>query len=82
MTKETIINKSDLFNYLDGFARANDTEILTAICDYIEKQEGVLYESDVILAGDLKGEYIDQKELYNIDFIDDDGNVIDFTETF
>lgn len=57
MKKETIINKSDLFNYLDWYAFVDDEEIQLAICDYIENQEGKLYYSDCAFAYDLMQEY-------------------------
>ena len=78
---ETIINKDDLFSYLDAFLFGNSDEIIMAICEYIEKQEGVLYWSDSMLANELANEYINKKELYNIDY-KVDGETVDFTEGF
>jgi hypothetical protein len=57
MKNETIINKSDLFDYLDWYVFVDDEEIQLAICDYIENQEGVLYYSDCAFAYDLMQEY-------------------------
>lgn len=60
---ETIINKSDLFNYLDQYDFVEENEIQSAILDYIEKQENVIYYSDCLLAGDLADEYIKKNDL-------------------
>lgn len=60
---ETIINKSDLFNCLDIYTFVDQNEIQMAICDYIEKQEGKLYYSDMSLAYDLSLEYIEKNHL-------------------
>jgi hypothetical protein len=78
----TNIDKSDLFSYLDWILFNNDNEITLAISDYIEKEYWKLYYSDLMLASDLMLEYIDYKELYDIDFLDDDWNVIDFSKWF
>jgi hypothetical protein len=40
------------------------SEIDSAICQYIEEQEGALYWSDWALAGELGNEYI-QKRFWN-----------------
>ena len=64
--QETIINTDDLFNYLDGYTFSSSDEISMAICEYITKQEGVLYWSDCCLAGELADDYINKKELYNL----------------
>ena len=61
MKKETIINKSDLFNYLDRYDFVDQDEIILAICDYIEKQEKVFYYSDSMLAYNLALEYEKRK---------------------
>ena len=58
---ETIINKKDLFDYLDGFTFGEMSEIDSAICQYIEEQEGALYWSDCALAGELGNEYIQKR---------------------
>ena len=58
---ETVINKSDLFNYLDQYNFVEENEIQMAIMDYIEKQENEIYWSDSLLAGDLADEYIEKK---------------------
>lgn len=81
LKNETIINKDDLFSYLDGFLFGNSDEIIIAICEYIEKQEGVLHWSDSMLANELANEYINKKELYNIDY-KVDGETVDFTDGF
>ena len=60
---ETIINKSDLFDYLDQYNFVEENEIQMAIMDYIEKQENVTYWSDCLLAGDLADEYIKKNHL-------------------
>ena len=57
MSKETIINKSELFNYLDWYSFIGDEEITMAICEFIAKQEGELYYSDCLLAESLVKEY-------------------------
>lgn len=61
MKKETIINKSDLFEYLDWYSFVDQTEIIAAICDYIEKQEGIIFFSDCCLAYELSEEYAKEK---------------------
>lgn len=58
---ETIINKKDLFDYLDGFSFGELSEIDSAICQYIEEQEGALYWSDCALAWELGNEYIEKR---------------------
>lgn len=60
---ETIINKSDLFNYLDQYNFVEENEIQMAIMDYIEKQEGKLYYSDMAMAYKLSLEYIEKNHL-------------------
>lgn len=60
---ETVINKSDLFNYLDQYNFVEENEIQMAIMDYIEKQENEIYWSDSLLAGDLADEYIEKNHL-------------------
>ena len=79
-TNETVINKADLFNYLDGFLFANNEEVEFAICDFIETQEWELYYSDCALASELANEYINKKEL-NIPYYVD-GVLVDYSETF
>ncbi len=59
---ETVINKKDLFDYLDGFSFESMSEIDSAICQYIEEQEGALYLSDCAIAGELGNEYIQKKQ--------------------
>lgn len=81
-SKYTIIDKDELFSYLDWYLFVNTNEIEMAICDFIEKQEWVLYYSDCAFACELMNEYINKKELYNIDYIDDDWNICDFSEWF
>ena len=81
-SKYTIIDKDELFNFLDWFLFVNTNEIEMAICDFIEKQEWVLYWSDWAFACELMNEYINKKELYNIDYIDDDWNICDFSKWF
>ena len=53
----TVIDKKELFNYLDWYTFVDDEEIQLAICDYIENQEGKLYYSDCAFAYDLMQEY-------------------------
>ena len=60
---ETIINKKDLFEFLDIYTFVDQNEIQMAICDYIEKQEGKLYYSDMAMAYDLSLEYIEKNHL-------------------
>ena len=60
---ETIINKSDLFKYLDQYYFVNETEIQCCILDFIERQEGNTYWSDCILANDLAIQYIEKNHL-------------------
>lgn len=55
---ETIINKKDLFDYLDGFTFWEMEEVEMAVSQFIEEQEGALYWSDISLAGELATEYI------------------------
>lgn len=55
---ETVINKKDLFNYLDGFTFWEAEEVEMAVAQFIEEQEGALYWSDISLAGELATEYI------------------------
>lgn len=62
MKKETIINKSDLFEYLDTYSFVDENEIELAICEYIENQEGVLYCSDCLLASELTKEYLKENK--------------------
>lgn len=57
MKKETIISKTKLFNYLDWYCFVDQDEIIMAICDFIEKQEGIIYYSDCALAYELAKEY-------------------------
>ena len=52
-----MIDRKELFEYLDSFTFVNDTEVYCAICDYIEEQEGVLYWSDCGLASELAIQY-------------------------
>lgn len=78
----TIIDKNELFSYLDWYSFIDTNEIEMAICDFIEKQEWELYYSDWALACELCNEYINKKELYNIDYIDDDWNICDFSKWF
>ena len=78
----TNIDKSDLFSYLDWILFNNDNEITLAISDYIEKEYWKLYYSDLALACELMNEYINKKELYNIDYIDWDWNICDFSKWF
>lgn len=61
---ETVINKKDLFDYLDGFTFWEAEEIEMAVAQFIEEQEGTLYWSDIALAGKLATEYI-QKNNFN-----------------
>ena len=58
---KTIINKQKLFDYLDQYNFVNQTEIIAAICDYIEKQEGIIFFSDCCLAYELSEEYTKEK---------------------
>lgn len=60
---ETIINKSDLFDYLDQYNFVEENEIQMAILDYVGKQENEIYWSDCLLAGDLADEYIEKNHL-------------------
>ena len=53
----TIIDRKKLFEYLDIYSFVNDDEIEMAICDFIEKQEWVLYYSDCAFAYDLMNDY-------------------------
>ena len=78
----TIIDKDELFSFLDWYLFVNTNEIEMAICDFIEKQEWNLYYSDCAFACELCNEYINKKELYNIDYIDDDWNIVDFSKWF
>ena len=78
----TEINKNELFNYLDWYNFVNTTEIECAICDFIENKEWILYYSDCAFASELMNEYINKKELYDIDYIDDDWNICDFSKWF
>lgn len=78
----TIIDKDELFSFLDWYLFVNTNEIEMAICDFIENKEWELYYSDWALACELCNEYINQKELYDIDYIDDDWNIVDFSEWF
>ena len=78
----TIIDRKKLFEYLDIYSFIDDDEIQMAICDFIEKQEWVLYYSDWALACELMNEYLNKKELYNIDYIDWDWNICDFSKWF
>ena len=72
MEKEyTIVDKNNLFSFLDWYVFYSNEEIELAICDYIEKQEWSLYYSDCWLASELANEYINKKELYNIDYFVD-----------
>ena len=66
---ETIIDRNDLFDYLNSFLFSNNEEIEMAICDYIEKQEWCLYRSDCSLATELANEFINKKELYDIEYL-------------
>lgn len=66
---ETIIDKDNLFDYLNNFLFSSNTEIEMAICDYIEEQEGELYWSDCWLATELANEFINKKELYDIEYL-------------
>lgn len=81
-SKYTIIDKNELFSFLDWYLFTNTNEIELAICDFIEKQEKQLYYSDCALACELCNEYINKKELYNIDYIDDDWDICDFSKWF
>lgn len=58
---ETIINKKDLFDYLDGFSFGEAEEIEMAVAQFIEEQEGALYWSDCALAWELGNEYIKER---------------------
>ena len=58
---ETIINKKDLFDYLDGFTFGEAEEIEMAVAQFIEEQEGKLYYSDLALAGELATEYLQNR---------------------
>ena len=60
---ETIINKFDLFKYLDQYDFVEENEIQMAILDYIGEQENEIYWSDCLLAGDLADEYIEKNHL-------------------
>lgn len=64
--EETIIDRTDLFHYLDGFILGDEWEIIMAICTFIEEQEWKLYYSDMELAGMLADEYMEFKENQNI----------------
>lgn len=55
--KYTIIDKSELFDYLDWYSFVDDEEIQLAICSFIEDQEWTLYYSDCAFAYDLMEEY-------------------------
>lgn len=55
---ETVINKKELFDYLDGFTFGEMEEVEMAVAQFIEEQEGALYWSDISLAGELATEYI------------------------
>ena len=58
----TVIDKKELFDYLDWFYLATDIEIHFCICDYIEKQESKLYYSDCAFAYNLMQEYKEYKK--------------------
>lgn len=60
--QETIIDRAELFYYLDGFILGDIGEIIMAICTFIEEQEWKLYYSDMELAGRLADEYVEFKE--------------------
>lgn len=64
--EETIVDRADLFNYLDGFILGDIGEITMAICTFIEEQEWKLYYSDMELAGMLADEYMEFKKNQNI----------------
>lgn len=81
-SKYTIIDKDELFSFLDWYLFINTNEIEIAICDYIEKEYWKLYYSDCAFACELMNEYINKKELYNIDYIDWDWNICDFSKWF
>lgn len=81
MKKYTTINKNDLFSYLDGYYFVNTDEIEMAICDYIQKKEWTLYYSDCAFACELMNEYINKKELYDIDYMVD-WKAVDFSKWF
>ena len=55
---ETVINKKELFDYLDGFTFGEMEEVEMAVAQFIEEQEGTLYWSDISLAVELATEYI------------------------
>lgn len=55
---EKVINKKDLFDYLDGFTFGEMEEVEMAVAQFIEEQDGALYLSDIVLAGGLAMEYI------------------------
>lgn len=63
--QETIIDRAELFYYLDGFIFGDTEEITLAICNFIEEQEWMLYYSDCELAGILADEYIQYKDIQN-----------------
>lgn len=63
--QETIIDRAELFYYLDGFIFGDTEEITLAICNFIEEQEWKLYYSDMELAGMLTDEYIEYKDIQN-----------------
>lgn len=66
----TIIDKDDLFDELNNYLFYSFSEIVMAICDYIEKKEWCLYYSDCAFASELASEFVDQKELYDLDYDD------------
>ena len=53
----TIIDKKELFDYLDWYVFVDDIEIQSCICDFIENQEWKLFYSDCELAYNLMKEY-------------------------
>jgi hypothetical protein len=53
---------------LNNYLFYSFSEIVMAICDYIEKKEWKLYYSDCAFASELASEFVDQKELYDLDY--------------
>ena len=61
--KYTIIDKKDLFDYLDGYSFIDENEVHMCICDFIDNQNWCLYWSDCLLAGELCDEYIEKRKI-------------------
>lgn len=61
--KYTVIDKKELFDYLDGYSFIDENEVQMCICDFIDNQEGCLYWSDCMFAGELCDEYIEKRKI-------------------